>query len=275
MAATPNPRASDAAYTSAPSTVLCVAAGDFPMPWSLPQSRQPELMDDPAIDAPDHLHALSALARLNVVSGTAARLAEGVRHALADEVDQAQDPRVIVDLACGGGDVTLDLAARLKRRPPTAPPVRLIGVDMSSRAVARARAAAACRTVEVTFEVRDVLAEGCPPCDVAVSSLFLHHLDDQAACDLLRSMAASVRCGLVISDLVRSRVGLALAVLGTTVLSTSRVARVDGPLSVHAARTPSEYRALCDAAGLRTAVIQRVWPERVMIRWNRPLEVVR
>lgn len=243
------------------------------MPWSLPQSRQPELMDDPTIDAHDHLHALSALARLNVVSGTAARLAAGVRHALAGAAIHARGPLVIVDLACGGGDVTLDLATRLRRHPPAASALRLIGVDMSSRAVARAREAASRRAVEVTFEVRDVLAAGCPPCDVAVSSLFFHHLEDQAACDLLRSMAASVRCGLVISDLVRSRVGLALAVVGTTVLSTSRVARVDGPLSVHAARTPSEYRGLCDAAGLHTAVIQRVWPERVVIHWTRPPEV--
>jgi hypothetical protein len=103
-----------------------------------------------------------------------------------------------------------------------------------------------------------------------VSSLFLHHLDDPAACRLLRSMAAAARVGVVVSDLVRSRIGLGLAVVGTTLLSSSRVARVDGPLSVRAARTPFEYRRLCDAAGLDAATIHRVWPERVMIRWRRP-----
>jgi hypothetical protein len=87
---------------------------------------------------------------------------------------------------------------------------------------------------------------------------------------MVRGMAGAARCGVVISDLVRSRIGLGLAVVGTALLSTSRVARVDGPLSVRAARTPAEYRALCGRAGLEDATIQRIWPERVLLRWHRP-----
>lgn len=238
-----------------------------PMSWSLPQSREPELMDDPGIAEPEHLHALSALARINVVSRTAARLAASV-HDLLDGRSSAADVTV-VDVACGGGDVTLDLARRLGRSR-AAGGVRVLGVDVSPRAVARSQAVAARRASSAAFEVRDVLTEGCPPCDVAVSSLFLHHLDDPAASRLLQSMAAAARVGVVVSDLVRSRIGLGLAVVGTALLSTSRIARVDGPLSVHAARTPGEYRRLCDDAGLDTASIRRVWPERVMIRWRRP-----
>jgi len=235
------------------------------MPWSLPQSRTAELMDDPAIAEADHLHALSALARINLVSRTAARLAEGVGGLL----DGAACPAgcTVVDIACGGGDVTLDLARRLHRPAEDGP--RVLGVDISPRAIERARAVAGDRGSHAVFEVCDVLAHGCPPCDVAVSSLFLHHLDDAAACRLLRSMTAAARVGIIVSDLVRSRIGLGLAVVGTTLLSSSRVARVDGPLSVRAARTPPEYRRLCDAAGLASATIHRVWPERVMIRWRR------
>lgn len=239
------------------------------MPWSLPPSREPELMDDPAIAATDHLHALSALGRINAISRTAARLAEGVVSLVAADGSRARGgPLVVADIACGGGDVTIDLARRLERTLGS--PVQVIGVDVSPRAVARAREAAARRGSDVSFEVCDVLADGCPPCDVAVNSLFVHHLDDADAAALLRSMARVARLGIVISDLVRSRIGLALAVVGTTLLSSSRVARVDGPLSVRAARTPSEYRGLCDRAGLGTATIRRVWPERVMIRWQRP-----
>jgi 2-polyprenyl-3-methyl-5-hydroxy-6-metoxy-1,4-benzoquinol methylase len=236
-----------------------------PMPWSLPQSREPELMDDPAIAEQDHLHALSALARINLVSRTAARLAEGIRRLLEEGPRPARC--TVVDVACGGGDVTLDLASRLRRSVSTA--AHVVGVDVSSRAIARSQAAAVRRGSEATFDVRDVLADGCPPCDVAVSSLFLHHLDDGDATRLLQSMATAARLGLVVSDLVRSRLGLGLAVVGTTILSSSRIARVDGPLSVRAARTPAEYRRLCDAAGLESATIRRVWPERVVIRWRR------
>jgi hypothetical protein len=37
---------------------------------------------------------------------------------------------------------------------------------------------------------------------------------------------------------------------------------------VRAARTPAEYRALADRAGLAQAVIHRTWPERVLVEWR-------
>jgi len=235
--------------------------------WSLPQSRQPELMDDPALDEAEHMRALGALARINALSRTAAQLARAIVGILGrDRLRTARQPVRIVDVACGGGDVTLALARRLGRLGA----VEVLGVDVSGRAVARSRDLAVRTGAEVAFAVRDVIRDGCPPCDVAVSSLFLHHLDDDEARGLLGEMRRAAVHGVAVSDLVRSRIGLALAAVGTSVLATSRVARVDGPLSVRAARTPAEYAALCTAAGLEGATIRRVWPERILLRWRRP-----
>jgi SAM-dependent methyltransferase len=232
--------------------------------WSLPSSREPELMDDPALAAGDHVAALGALATINAVSRTAACLTRSVvamrpPHGAAFTV---------VDVACGGGDVTSALERRLARAVAAARP-QVVGIDISPRAIDRARRTAEKNRSGAAFHVHDVLQAGCPPCDVAVSSLFLHHLDDSAAVGLLRSMAQSARVGVVISDLIRSRLGLALAVIGTTVLTSSRVARVDGPLSVRAARTIPEYHGLLARAGLSAAVVRRTWPERVLIAWRR------
>lgn len=245
---------------------------------SLPPARLPELMDDPDLPEAEHLKALTALRRINALSFTAAGLAREVE-TLAGPVsgegptEVLTDALTVVDVACGGGDVTLDLAARLARSRSLAADVHVIGIDVSPRAVDRARGlagtAGSVAAARLTFTEHDIVAAGCPPCDVAVSSLFLHHLDDEVAVTLLESMAAAARLGIVISDLVRSRLGLALAVVGTTVLSGSRVARVDGPRSVRAARTPAEYRRLLDAAGLTTARIRRTWPERVLLTWSR------
>ena len=232
--------------------------------WSLPLSREPELMDDPALPAADHIEALGALATINAVSRTAAQVARAVQ-----AIAPAAEGLAVVDVACGGGDVTVELQRRLgvvNSRGRT----HVVGIDVSPRAVERSRALAGTRGSPATFEVCDVLRDGCPRCDVAVSSLFLHHLDDAAAVSLLRHMATAARMGVVISDLIRSRIGLALAVVGTTVLCSSRVARVDGPMSVRAARTMSEYRTLLDRAGLSAATIRRTWPERAVITWRRP-----
>jgi SAM-dependent methyltransferase len=227
-------------------------------------------MDDPSLAEAEHLHALSALARINAVSRTAATLAKAIGLLLPAKGDR--EPVVIVDVACGGGDVTIDVARRLTGSAGEDVGVRIIGVDVSPRGVERSRQAAAARGITAAFECRDVLADGVPPCDVAISSLFLHHLDDATACHLLGRMAEAARWGIVISDLLRSRLGLGLAILGTRFLSSSRVARVDGPLSVRAARTLAEYRRLVDAAGLGTATIRRIWPERAILTWHRSPE---
>lgn len=240
------------------------------MPWHLSHSREPEWMDDPGIAETDHLEALVALSRINLLSRTAASLAGETVAVLSRGGRPPTRVPTVVDVACGGGDVTIDLARRLGRVVPGG--VRVLGVDASPRAVERARRAAAAGGVDVAFEERDVVADGCPRCDVVVSSLFLHHLDDPVAVGLLADMATAAAEGVVVSDLLRSRLGLGLAVVGTTLLSSSRVARVDGPLSVRAARTLEEYRRLADASGLVGATVRRVWPERALVAWRRPGE---
>lgn len=243
--------------------------------WQVDPDRRAELMDDPALPAAEHFAALDALATINAVSLTGRQLAGAVLRLIGGAVP-ADRPLEVVDVACGGGDITIALARLLGRRlaPPSrvsAARVRVLGIDLSERAIERARSAATRQSgpeATVEFTTRDVLAEGLPPCDLAVSSLFLHHLDDTAAVAVLRSMATSARLGGVVSDLVRSRTGLVLAILGTTLLARSRVARVDGPLSVRAARTRPEYRVLAERAGLPQAVVRRAWPERVLLEWR-------
>jgi SAM-dependent methyltransferase len=240
--------------------------------WPVALDRRAELMDDPALPAAEHLAALDALATINAISLTGRQMTAAIRR-IAGHLPTGRSLRV-VDVACGGGDMTIAIATRLTRMLADreaaggAAAIEVLGLDLSERAIARGRAAAArrgCRGVD--FAARDVIAEGLPPCDIAVSSLFLHHLDDPRAADVLRRMAAA-RLGGVVSDLVRSRCGLVLAVLGTRLLTRSRVARIDGPLSVRAARTLAEYRVLTDHAGLPHATIRKTWPERVMLEWK-------
>ena len=239
----------------------------MPSRWSVAQSRSPELMDDPALDAHEHFPALRALGTINALSLTASTLARAVTR-LASPGRRTAGPLRVVDVACGGGDVTVALARRL------GPAFHVTGIDVSPRAAARAAEHAAKHAVEnVSFEVCDVLADGCPDCDVAVTSLFLHHLDDEAAAATIRTLARAAALGGVISDLVRSRRGLLLAHLATRVLTRSRVAQIDGPLSVRAARTLPEYHLLMEHAGLPASRIAATWPERVLITWRQPTMV--
>ena len=130
--------------------------------------------------------------------------------------------------------------------------LEISGCDMSDLAVQHASAHAAKAGASVRFFRHDVLADPLPEgFDVLTSSLFLHHLDEPEAVELLRRVRQAGELVLV-DDLVRSPWGWLLAYVGIRILSRSKVAHVDGPLSVEGAFTCDEVRELTRQAG---------WPE--------------
>lgn len=95
----------------------------------------------------------------------------------------------LLDVGCGPGSITLDLAARVA-------PGRVRGVDASATVLDTARAAAAERGDSATrFEVGDVYALGVPDAsyDVVFAHQVLQHLGDPVAA--LREMARVTRPG--------------------------------------------------------------------------------
>jgi 2-polyprenyl-3-methyl-5-hydroxy-6-metoxy-1,4-benzoquinol methylase len=228
--------------------------------------REGELMDAPGLDPTQHVQALQALARVNRVSGVAGRVWEDVLHMSRERGVRGEgEPLRLLDVACGGGDVMLDVARRARS---TDVPLEVHGCDVSPVALEHARGEAAHLGLAANFIERDVLSEGLPGgYDLVCSSLFHHHLSRSDAVELLRRMAAAGDSVLV-QDLLRSTLGYVLAWSGLRLLSRSKVAHMDGPLSVRAAFTLSEIRAMAVEARLAGAVIRRGWPERFILKWN-------
>jgi 2-polyprenyl-3-methyl-5-hydroxy-6-metoxy-1,4-benzoquinol methylase len=201
------------------------------------------------------------LARINLLSLAARRVWTGVR-----ELPFSPDrPFRILDVACGGGDVAIALKRRADREGLK---VEVEGCDLSSNALDFARSRARALGVEVTFVQRDVLGGDLPGgFDLVCSSLFLHHLSNQEAIGLLRTMSVAGRAVLV-QDLLRTRTGLLMALATVRVVTRSRIVRVDGPRSVRAAFTPPEVRSLAAEAGLEGARVEACWPERFVLKWE-------
>ena len=105
--------------------------------------------------------------------------------------------------------------------------------------------------------------------DALVCSLFLHHLDEPAAVELLGRMGRATNRLVLVNDLTRSRFGLILAQIGTQILSRSKVVHVDGPRSVRGAFTPDEALKMAERAGLRGATIGHRWPARYLLAWEK------
>jgi ubiquinone/menaquinone biosynthesis C-methylase UbiE len=94
----------------------------------------------------------------------------------------------LLDVGCGPGTITVDLAARVA-------PGRVVGLDVSADPLEEARATAAAAGVEVTFGVGDVYAleAADDSFDVVHAHQVLQHLTDPVAA--LREMARVCRPG--------------------------------------------------------------------------------
>jgi len=219
-------------------------------------------MDAPALDRIRHLDALDALDRVNRVSLSDGRVWTEIVRLARNGVR----PVRVLDVACGGGDVLLRVARRAMRAGVD---VELHGCDLSPVALERAR----CRggdAMGVTFHELDVSGVPLPRGHhLMCSSLFLHHLSWEGAARLLGAMAAASERVVLVQDLRRTRLGHLFARIGLGVLTHSDVARHDGLVSVAAAFTLVEAKALCREAGLESAEVSACWPQRFTLRWVR------
>lgn len=220
-------------------------------------------MDSPHLDESLHRGALEALRRINRLSRSASQLWREI----STLAGRGRRRLRALDLACGGGDVALALEARARSRGFE---LEVLGCDASPMAVGRARERAVAVGSEARFDCLDVLRERLPAgFDIVYCTLFLHHLDELDAVELLRRMAAAARRMVIVQDLERSLSGYALAYLGVRLLTSSKVARFDGPTSVRGAFTREEAAALARRAGL-DAHARSCWPRRYSLTWTRP-----
>lgn len=228
------------------------------------RDRQPELMDDPDLDAASHHQALAGLRRVHAISGTAGTLWKSIRRLASED---SSSPLRVLDVACGGGDLTVALAKRAQRAGLR---IQFSGCDVSQTALDYACAAAEARQTEVDFFHANVLADPLPKdFDVVCCSLFLHHLDEEDGVRLLKAMKRAAGRAVLISDLNRSVAGYVLTWCGLRLLTRSKICHVDGPLSVRAAFTPDEAKSLARRAELAGVVVTRHWPQRYLLTWNR------
>ncbi len=216
-------------------------------------------MDLPDVDPRLHREALAALAGLNRLS----RTPQVLWKALLDWVPAERLPRLrLLDVACGGGDVLVQLGLWAGDQGWH---WHLAGCDFSPRALEMSRRRAERAGLELAlFEhdvTRDVLPGGW---DAVTCTLFLHHLNDAAAEELLGQMARATRHVALVDDLNRTCLGYAMAWLVGR-MSRNRLIREDAPQSVRAAFTPEEAAGMARRAGAQVLQLRRHWPQRWLL----------
>jgi len=226
-----------------------------------PRRLATELMDDPSLDEREHRRALRALACLNALS----RADRPVWTAILPLLRQTT-PLHLLDIATGSADVPIRLAARARAAGFD---LRIAGCDMSPVAIDAARRRAAAADVDAHFFVGDAIHhEVRAEADVVMSSLFMHHLPEPEIEVLLRRMAGLARSLVVVADLRRTALGLALAAAASRLSTRSHVVHKDAVLSARGALTIPEFGAIARDAGLDDARIVPTWPSRMRLTWS-------
>jgi len=229
-----------------------------------PRDLRGEWMDDPSLPVEAHRRALRGLARLNACSRSGAP----IWRAMEPYVRNGDGRASVLDVASGSGDVLIDVARRARR---SGVDLDLCAADISPVASRALEERSARSGIPVRTVTTDVVAGELPGrFDIVMCSLFLHHLSMDDIVRLLRKMAGAARKMVVISDLVRSRVALAIAFGASRVLTRSRVVHVDAVRSVRAALTPRELADAARAAGLQGFSIRKAFAVRMVLTWQPP-----
>lgn len=216
-----------------------------------------ELMDDErASDDPAQWRGtLDDLARFNALLG-------GTR-ALGDALAALSPlPRTLIDVACGGADMTVSALEKLRALGVDA---TAIGLDRSEKVLAAAAARIGART-DIRLVRGDATALPFPDghFDVAVMNLALHHLEPPDAIKALAELVRVARTAIV-NDLRRSRLAWLLARITFPLFSRYRFIRHDGPISALRAYTPEEARGLATAAGWSRLSVERRFAFRMIL----------
>jgi len=229
------------------------------------RNRQPEVMDQPDLDAGSMVETLDGLSLVNALTFSARIVWPDI--AASHERRPGRRLRVL-DVACGGGDTLLRLHRKAQRAGLD---IDFAGCDISPVAVDHARATVEKAGAEIAFFAHDVTRDALPEgFDMIMCSLFLHHLDEDEAIAFLRGAAQRAGERLLIHDLRRSRMSHLFARIGTRFLMLNDICREDGARSVEGAFTPQEAADLAREAGLDGAETVTRFPFRYLVRWVRP-----
>ena len=197
------------------------------------REREPDLvehMDDPHCDERMLRRTYAGFRVLNpVVAGW-----RGTYRRLIRPLLSATEERTLLDVGCGGGDVTRALARWARR---DALRLRIVGIDPDPRA--HAFASALRPMPGVTFR-RAWLHEVEEPFDLVVSNHVLHHLDDVG--EFLEQSDQHARVMSVHSDLARNRLAYAAFGIFSAPFFPGSYIRTDGLTSLRRSFTAVELR---------------------------------
>ncbi len=191
--------------------------------------------------------------------------AKALRGSLLKEIErQGLGSFSILDVGAGSGEL-LRVAAQWARDTDRTP--SLFGLELNERS-ARAILDGSAEFPEISSVQGSGLALPFPDSsvDYVISSLTLHHFDDEGAVSILREMGRVARRGIFVIDLHRNAVAYFFYTTLGHIILHNRLLREDGALSILKSFKPDEMEKLGQQAGLKHVSVEKHFPSRLVLR---------
>jgi len=205
------------------------------------RSFEPEIVDDLGQPESEFAAAYRELTLIN-------RWLGGIR--AIERFLPAGSNLLMLDVAAGGCDVSEAVLARI--------PCRVVALDLNRRGLKHARRARPVvgDAMDLPFPDRSF--------DVAMASLFFHHLSDADCVSVLAQMWRIAKRRVIINDLHRHAVAYYGIRWLTALFSSSRMVQHDAPVSVQRSFRPADLLKIAERAGI-PARIYRSFPYRLVL----------
>lgn len=216
-------------------------------------------MDLPDVDPLELSKTLDYLSFVNSVLGGDHLLLKG----LTEIMQRSPEKRLwrILDIGCGRGD-QLQIIQKWAQKQPGV--IVISGLDNNPENIRLARKNSTLQNV--TFYCSDALSEdfGYEQFDIVCCTLFLHHLSDFEAEQLLRLLNKS-KTKVLINDLHRSPVAWFLFKCFALITAAPRIARHDGAMSVRNAFKKQDLVDLSKKSGFKNLSVNWKWAFRYQV----------
>jgi len=213
------------------------------------RSNATELMDDFSMKGDLLRDTLDKLGKINKWLGGNYVTLDGLRQLLEN---QPKDKvYTIVDLGCGHGDI-LRLIADYGRKNSYS--FQLIGIDANQDAIDYA-AELSGGYDELSFKKLDVFSDEFQRLDydIVLSTLFLHHLNQDEIHTLLKTIQSKAKLGIVINDLHRNSIAYGLFKSLGLVISNHMIVQ-DGLTSILRAFKRQELESISKKLNLKSKI---------------------
>lgn len=136
---------------------------------------------------------------------------------------------VIIDLGCGNGDMLRRVASLGSKKGYT---FKLIGIDANKDSIAYAKLLSLSYK-NISFLQMNIFSDAFKELeyDIALSTLFLHHLNDEEILDQLNLLKKQARVGIVVNDLHRNKLAYFLFNMISFFIN-NKIIRNDGLVSI-------------------------------------------